>query len=454
MNFYQEPSKNIPSSEYDVVVAGGGTAGVFAAIAAARTGARTVLIESKGYVGGIAVEGGTALHSFFNLYKPFGVEKRQLVKGIPQEIIDRLLKIGGTTGHAEMTEGFNYDCICTAIDTELYKLVAFEMLSEAGVSIKVNTLLTDVICTSGKIQGVIAESRSGREAFMGKSFIDATGYGDLCALAKANFTEPNDHAVANSMGVGGVDIEKFTENLKSQNGLGQLALGPRSGKENQIVRFGGPGEYLPETFREEGEKIGLSCITTTVHDNYLMFLKLNFKLSESPTSRDIVAKAELELRKRQLRAIELLREFVPGCEHAFMARTSPSLCIRRGRCIECDYDISLEEIVEGKHFSDDILAYGFHDCAPRIQIKNGASFGLPYRALLPKGIENLYAIGMMITSNWEAHMSTRNTVSCMAQGQSAGTAAALCAQKNVLTRELKYSDLRSKLLADGVVLEN
>jgi flavin-dependent dehydrogenase len=97
-----------------VIVAGGGTAGVIAALAAARHGANTVLIESKGYPGGIVVEGGTALHSFYNLWKAFpGVEKRQVVKGIPQEIIDRLAKIGGTTGHAEMEVGYDYDSVCT-----------------------------------------------------------------------------------------------------------------------------------------------------------------------------------------------------------------------------------------------------------------------------------------------------------------------------------------------------
>jgi glycine/D-amino acid oxidase-like deaminating enzyme len=454
MNFYEQPAQKIPSQECDVVVVGGGTGGVIAAIAAARGGARTTLIESKGYVGGTAVEGGTALHSYFNLFKPFGVEKRQLVKGIPQEIIDRLMAVGGTSGHAEMLDGFDYDCFCTAIDTELYKLVAAQMLEETGVSVLFNTQLVDAICTDGHIRGVLAESRSGREAIMARSFVDATGYGDLCARAGAAFTEPNDHAVANSMGVGNVDVEKFCAYLQERKGLGQLSRGLRSGKANQIVRFGGAGETLPEEFRAEGAKIGLACITTTVHDNYLMFLKLNIKLEQSCIGRDVVSKAETELRRRQLRAIELLREHIPGCERAFIARTSPTLTIRRGRCIACDYDISLDEILNGAHFDDDVLTYGFHDCAPRLQVKNGASYGLPYRAMLVKNIENLYATGMMITSSWEAHMSTRNTVSCMAQGQAAGTAAALCAQKDLASRKLQYGDLRKALVAGGVVLEN
>ena len=142
MKTYQEPARELPVTEHDVVVAGGGTAGVVAALASARNGARTVLIETKGYTGGIAVEGGTALHSFYNLWKAFpGVEKRHVVRGIPQEIVDRLAAAGGTSGHAEMLKGYDYDSVCTAIDTEIYKWVALEMLQEAGVEVLLNTLL-------------------------------------------------------------------------------------------------------------------------------------------------------------------------------------------------------------------------------------------------------------------------------------------------------------------------
>ena len=114
MDFYQESPKKLPVSHYDVVIVGAGTGGVFAAVAAARNGAKTMVIEAKGYPGGTAVEGGTALHSFYNLWKPFErVEKRQVVRGIPQELIDRLVKMGGCSGHAEMERGYDYDSVST-----------------------------------------------------------------------------------------------------------------------------------------------------------------------------------------------------------------------------------------------------------------------------------------------------------------------------------------------------
>jgi hypothetical protein len=450
----EEPARKLPVRRFDVVVAGGGTAGVVAALAAARQGATTALIEAKGYPGGTVTEGGTALHSFFNLWKAFpGVEKRQVVRGIPQEIVDRLAKVGGTSGHAEALKGYDYDSVCTAIDTELYKLVTFEMLDEAGVLVCVNTLAAGAVMDGPRVKAAIAESRSGREAFSAKAFVDCTAAGDLAAFAGAAYTEPNDHPVANSIGLGNVNVEKYHEFLESHRAVTELAKGRRSGKDGQIVRLNGATVNFPPEFKEEAGKIGLSMTTTTVHDNYFMFIKLNFKMRTSPTSRDAVAKAELELRRRQARAVELFRKFIPGCENAFIARTSPRLCIRRGRVIACDYDITHEDVIGGRHFEDDVCAYGFHDMAPRFQVRNGGTYGIPYRALRVKGLDNLLAAGMMITSDFRAHMSTRNTVSCMAQGQATGTAAALCAQKGCGTRDLPYRDLRQALEKGGVYFE-
>jgi len=454
-NFYEEPAKKLPIRKFDVIVTGGGTAGVVAAIAAARQGAKTALIEVKGYPGGTVTEGGTALHSFYNLWKAFpGVKKCQVVRGIPQQIIDQLLKVGGTSGHAEMSKGYNYDSVCTCVDTEMYKLVTFEMLVEAGVFVFVNTLVAGAIMDGSRIKGVIVESRSGREAFYAKSFVDCTAYGDLAAFAGADYTEPNDYAVCNSIGVGNVSIDKYHEFLQSHDAITQQAEGFRSGKEAQIVRLDGMSVNLPDGFKDGAAKIGMSMVTTTVHDNYFMFIKLNLKMPVSPTNRDAVSKAELLLRLRQAKAIELFREYVPGCEKAFIARTSPKLCIRRGRLITCDYDISHEDVIEGRHFDDEVMVYGFHDSAPRYQIKNGGTYGIPYRALCVAGIENLFAAGMMITSDHRAHMSTRNTVSCMGQGQATGTAAALCAEKNYGTRQLQYAKLRTALEKGGVYFES
>ena len=454
--YYREAAKKLPARNFDVVIVGGGTAGVIAAIASARQGAKTVLVEAKGYPGGVAVEGGTALHSFYNLWKAFpGVEKRQLVRGIPAEMVDRLTARGGATGYAEMMKHYEYDSVCTAIDTEKYKLNAFEMLDEAGVYICVNTLLAGAVKEKGEVKGVILESRSGREVIFAKAFVDCTGYGDLAYHAGAEYTEPNDYAVVNSMGLANVDIERYYSFLNSSDSVDQLAYGVRSGAPGQIVRLGSESSKgYPDGFVAGAREIGMSSISTTVHDDYLMFIKLNLKLSQSPTDRDTVAKAELELRKRMQTGVELFNKYIPGFERAFISRTSPNLVIRRGRLITCDYDISHEDVIEGRHFDDDVFVYGFHDMAPRLQIKDGGSYGIPYRALCVKNISNLFASGMLITSDHRAHMSTRNTVSCMGQGQASGTAAALCALNDYGSRELPYQTLRDELEKNGVYFES
>jgi len=450
---YEEPAKKLPIRKFDVVVAGGGTTGVFAALAAARQGAKTMLIESKGYCGGIAVEGGTAIHSFYNLWMPFpGCKKRKLVQGIPSEFMDRLTGMGGASGYPEMETGTQYDCVCTNVDTEMYKYLAFLMLEEAGVFIAVNTLLVGAIVKDYRIQGVITESRSGREAVMAKSFIDCTGYGDLGAQAGAEYTAPNDYSSCNSFGMANADIGDYYRFLKSHNAVGQICRDNRTGEKDRFFRMGAERLPIPE-LTDEAKKIGMSMVTTTVHDNYLMYIKCNYKVPGSVLNRDDAAKAEIEFRKRMHKAVALYRKYVPGFEKAFIARTSPSYCIRRGRCIVCDYDISNEEIRNAVHFDDEILNYGFHDMGWSQHIKDGGSYGLPYRSLCVKGIDNLYAAGMNITSDHKAHMSTRNTVSCMAMGQAAGTAAALCAKKNLGSRELRYNTLRDTLVKGNVYFE-
>ena len=452
MEYVIRPEQKVNARHYDVVVAGGGTGGVFAAIAAARAGAKTALIESKGYVGGIAVEGGCGLHSFYNLWKAFpGTEKRMVVRGIPEEFIQRLYQAGGCTGHIESPMYYEYDSDTLCVDVEIYKFLALHMLREEGVHVMLNTMVADALKDNDRITGVITESHEGAEAVMGKVFIDATGYGDLSARAGASFTTPNDYRVTNSMGVGGIDIDKYYEFFRANNALRECARGPRSGKLNQLVRVSGHWNKICPELEKSMNDLNIVSTATTLHDNYFMYLKVSFKTEVSPVNRDALADAEYQIRRRQMEAIELYRKTIPGAENCFIARTSPTLTIRRGRCIECEYDISNDEIVNATHYPDEVYSYGFHDSAPRIQIKNGRTFGLPYRAMVVKNIANLFAIGMLITSEKEAHMSTRNTVSCMAMGQAAGTAAGLCVQSGYSgIRDLPYAQLYRALKIGNV----
>ena len=484
MKTFTEKAKKLPVRCFDVVVAGGGTAGVVAAIAAARTGAKTVLIEQKGYVGGTMLEGGTTLHSFFTLGKLFGRESRQIVKGIPQEIIDRLVAAGGCTGHLIDEVNVDYDEHCTLIDVETYKYVAAQMLQEAGVTIYFNTLVAGADVEEGHIRGVIVQSRvEGRLYFEASSFIDATGWGDLAACAGAECVLPNEYSVANSVGIAGIDVEKYTRYLQENGGVSGITYGLRDGKENQIVRVGAPfhkvlstlmtqhakaggndkatamlnvkdnpHNRIPLEAQKEMARLALTLGFTTVHDNYFMYLKVNYMMKQGVTDQAEMTRAELALRERQQESLALLKKTIPGCEHAFIARTSPTLCTRRGRTVVCDYDIPNQEILDGVRHEDDIALFGFHDCAPKMHVGGDGSYGIPLRAILAKGLDNLFAVGMMISTDYYAYMSTRNTVSCMAQGQAAGTLAAMASKMNRLPRQIPFAALQEQLLEDGVYL--
>jgi hypothetical protein len=148
----------------------------------------------------------------------------------------------------------------------------------------------------------------------------------------------------------------------------------------------------------------------------------------------------------------LLRSSVPGFEHAAVTWSTVQVGVRRTRIIECEHILSLDDILQARRFQDEVAVYGFHDSAPRLMIRDGGAYGIPYRALLPRATDGLLVAGRMITSDFEAHMSTRNTVSCMAQGQAAGTAAALASQAGVAPRQLDVGALRKTLLANGVFL--
>lgn len=439
----------------DVLVCGGGTAGVAAALAAARNHADTILIERNGYLGGSLVNGAGPLHSFFNLYKAFEhTEKKQVVEGIPQEIIERLMGENGSFGHMEQDKGGNYDSAITLIDWEIFKDVIFEMMEEAGVKMVLHTDLVSVIKEEDWVTGVIIEGKSGREAVRAKVVIDTTGDGDVAALAGAGFVKRQDTTSAGMpFGMADVDMKRLTAWLKEKNLINQLIEGNKGCEDDNVIRLGFELKKVPE-FTEFMDQNGMwGPLGFSYHRNNFTYINAANLKNVDAADTEALSKAEITLRHQAMTLAKMLKQYIPGFEHAYVNWTPAKIGVRLTRIIDCEYDLKIEEIVNGTRFEDEVFLYGFHDCAPRIMIKDGGFYGFPYRALVPKRIDGLLAAGRCVTSTWEAHMSTRNTVSCMAQGQAAGTAAALCAAEENIPRSLNVKILQETLKQQGVILE-
>lgn len=454
MQHYTETLQTKQVNDYDVIVAGGGTAGVVAALAAARNGAKTLLVERFAFLGGSLLNGAGPLHSFFNLYKAFpGAEKVQVVRGIPDEIISRMVEKGGSPGHLEQEKGGNYDSVITLIDWEIFKEVIFEMMEEAGVTVLLHTMIVGSMMEGDTLKGILVENKSGRLAISAKAVVDCTGDADVAAFAGADFIKKHEtSALGYPFSMTNVDMKKLCDYLEENDMITQIIHADKGSETDDVIRLGFQLNKHPAftDFMEENQMWG--PLGMSMHENnytYINAVKLNHV---DATDAWELSKAEMILRKRAMALAEMLKKHIPGFEKAYVSWTPVAAGIRYTRVVVCEHDMHIDEIVHAKRFDDEVMLYGFHDCAPKITIENAGYYGLPYRALLPKKLDGLLVAGRMITSEWEAHMSTRNTASCMAQGQAAGTAAALAATEQTTVRSLDVAHLRDVLRSQNVFL--
>lgn len=452
---YQERLQTPIAYDVDVVVCGGGTAGFMAALASAREGARTLLIERNSFIGGTLINGAGPLHSFFNLFKAFpDAKKQQVVRGLPQKMIDRLIAECASYGHLEQDKGGNYDSVITLIEWEAFKDVAFSMLEEAHVRMLLNTLVVGTMKRENRLEGVLIESKSGREGVRARVVIDTTGDGDVAALAGASFVKKHDTtSVGFPFGMTNVDMKRLVRYLEKEGLITQLVRGKKDG-EDDVIRLGFDLRKDPR-FAEFMNRSGMwGPLGFSYHANHFTYINTANKRHVDATNNEECTQALIALRHQVMEMSRMLIRYIPGFENAYVSWTPQNLGVRYTRAIECEYDLSAEEIVRGARFEDEVFLYGFHDSAPRTMIKDAKWYGLPYRALLPRHVDGLLVAGRLITSDWDAHMSTRNTVSCLAQGEAVGTAAALCAREGVLPQELDVKRLRAVLKKNGVFLDD
>ncbi|PLR78687.1 FAD-dependent oxidoreductase [Bacillus sp. V3-13] len=441
--------------EYDVVVAGGGPAGINAAIASGRAGASTLLTERYGFLGGMSTI--ALVYPWMTFHTQSG---KQVIKGIAQEIVDRLMACGGSPGHLRDTVGFTHTV--TPYHPEKYKLLALEMLEEAGVDVLVHSFADKVEVQGSKITSIHLTTKSGPIPVSAKQYVDTTGDADIAYLSGApclkgresdNKTQP----MTMKFRMRGVDLAKVKEAMKAnpenfykKTPIAELDVLPLTGVQgfykewnasgvpinrDQVLFFAGPEE----------DEVLVNCTRVQGLDGTDVF---------------DLSKGEKEGRKQVLMMAEFLQNKIPGFEKASISAVGSQIGIRETRRIEGLYTLTLEDAITGKKYRDTIALSGYpidiHDPTGKgVQandIEGDGSYGIPFRCLVPKIIDNLLVGGRCISTTHEALATTRLSPSCMATGQAAGTAAALSIIDNVSPRDLDITRLRNYLIENGVVL--
>jgi hypothetical protein len=457
---FYECAKEIPIiAEPDVLVVGAGPAGIGAAIAAARSGARTMLIEQYAFVGG-----NLTVAKINPLFTYHDVKGRQVITGITGEVAERMTKVGYSDGH--MTDPTFDNASMTPFDPEGAKVVLFEMLEEAGVELLLHTMCVDAVSKDGNVSAVIVENKSGRGAICPKVVIDCTGDGDVAAKAGADFTYGNDEGIAQPVSllfrIANVDTKALRKWMKKNRNLLKDSPTDAEIDSQKGIAFLGLSDLVKE-------EIAKGNIDEEVANRVLMYelphnqfaVNMTRLQNISGISAEDMTKAEVRLRKQVLQTYNFLKKYVGGFELSYILDTGTQVGVRETRHIVGDYILNEHDILEGRAFEDGVscgtYAIDIHPGKGKMQIYTGsgkAVYEIPYRSLIPAKLNNLLVAGRCLSANYIAAGSARVMATCMAMGQGAGVAAAMAAASDGLTRNVDVKELRSNLIKQGQYLLN
>ena len=429
----REAARSTPvAAQADVIVVGGGPAGIAAAVAAARQGADTVLVERYPYLGGLASGGMVlVLDDMHN-----GTEIS--VRGLGIEIIERMEKHGLAVAPPEADRmeparstmaawrrwarwgTFDFHIpkkphpivYAAAFDPDGFKRASYEMVDEAKVRLNLHSWFSRTIVEDGDATGVIVETKEGRQALIAKIVIDTTGDLDVAVSAGAAFVKSS-YILTTVSRIGGVDTDE-AEQFEYEEPDRFLAL-DREAK--RII--GGSWDFWWLKTPLPGV-VWCNC----PHMSGLDGLKV-----------DDLTKAELEGRSRMHRLVEFARASLPGFRNCYIVDFAPQTGVRQTRMLAGDYVVTKEDVMKRRHFADSVA--------------RGRDYYTPYRALLPKGVEQLLVAGRHYSATPSAQKVSREIPPCMAMGEAAGIAAAVALSSNVPVRAADVGEVQRRLRAAG-----
>lgn len=415
---------------YDVIVLGGGPAGVCAAIEAARGGARVLLAEAQGMLGGMATA--ALVGPFMTNYDRKG--DRPVVGGLYREIIERLESMGGAilpenTDSPSIHTSFigHYHRHVTPFDSFMLQVVLDDMTREAGVEVLLYTRFVDTVCENGHIKQVILAALEGLVCADADVFVDATGNADVAHSAGVPTWKGEEQS-----GIPQPGTLMFEVDNVSDEGYDNYASRPP--KPVKAYRMPAEGAY----------KV-----------NHLRVFDTDATDSRSMTE------SHMKARKQVLESYAVLRNDTPGFANARLTQVAPVLGVRESRHIEGKYKITVSDISEGIKFDDRIAAYAFGmDVHPRtadmsgnFKVKSANVYYIPYRSMLPQGCENLLVAGKTVCSESQAAGGLRVMPCAMAIGQAAGAAVTVARERGVGLDDIPINELQALLLKHGAILD-
>lgn len=416
----------------DVVVAGAGSAGMVAAIAAARNGARTILIERGGFLGGIST---AVLDTMYAFYAP-GDAQEKVVSGLPDEVVDRIEKYDGVLRRPNTFgsgTGITYN-------PETLKRVWDDLAREAGVRVFLHSFITGAVKDGSRVIGLSFVNKAGSHKVTAKVVIDSSGDADVVADAGGDFE------------LAGRDGAQQTLSTTFRIGnVGERALTVKKDDLHALMREANKGGrfVLP---REEG----------SVHrtpDKGIMATIMTRVPGTAPDDIEGISRAEAQGRAQAQEYFRFLKEMVPGYENSVLIGTSPWIGVRETRRILGDYQLKGEDVLAARRFEDGIARCGApiedHHAGRDTRwayIPNSGTYTIPFRALLPRNLEGIVVAGRCLSSTHDAHASARSIGTCMAMGQAAGSAAVLAADQNLTPRQLPIKTLLALLDRQGADL--